>query len=76
MDFDDIKLGDLIEFRRNSASLEFVNTGIFLGTKSDLTHSGMNKYTRLHILELGGRFFTVIYWSEKDKITKLVSFSH
>lgn len=77
MDFNEFKLGDMIEFKRvsSSSSSSLINIGIFLGIKNDLTPSSMSNYMRLHMLELGGKIFSVICWTEKDKITKLVSIS-
>ena len=73
MKFDDLKLGDLIEFKRVSSLVPdtFVNVGIFLGAKDDLAPSSMSNYMRLYMLELGGRLFSVICWIEKDTITKI-----
>ena len=73
MNLDDHKAGDLIEFRRRAARVtdSLVNVGIFLGLTWDITPTGVEKYARLHMLELGGRAFSVICWIEKDAITKL-----
>jgi hypothetical protein len=73
MDFNAFKLGDLIEFRRCAPYLSdsFVNRGVFLGFEWDITPSGVGNYIRLYMLEFGGRFFSVICWIERDRITKI-----
>ena len=73
MNLDDHRAGDLIEFRRCAPRVtdSLINVGIFLGLTWDITPTGVGKYVRLHMLELGGKMFSVICWIEKDTITKL-----
>ena len=73
MGLEDLKIGDLILFTRHNSypNLSKVSAGIFLGSKSDLTPSRMDTYTRIYMFELGGRFFSLLFWAEKDKIEKI-----
>lgn len=73
MCFDDYITGDLIEFKRRMSYSddEFISFGILLGFQNDLTPSNMTNYIRVHMLELGGKISSVIFWTEKDTITKI-----
>lgn len=71
--FDDLRPGELIQFQRVTPCLadHIINRGLFLGFTWGITPSGVGSYARLHMLEFGGRLFSVICWIEKDTITKI-----
>ena len=73
MGLEDLKTGDLMRLIRHNQhpNLNSVSVGIFLGSKSDLTPARMSSYIRIHMLELGGKIFSVIYWIEKDRVEKI-----
>ena len=74
MDFKNFISGDLIEFRRCAPNLSesFVNFGIFLGHEQNTTPSGVDSYIMIYMLELGGSFFSLILWPDRDKIIKIM----
>ena len=74
MDFKSFKAGDFVKFSRRDStfkSLDKTNFGILLGLTHDVTPSGMENYVRVHMLEMGGRIFSVLYWKNHDRLDKI-----
>ncbi len=73
MNFDTFKVGDFVKLIRKDSThaIKKENVGVLLGLTHDLSPTRMQNYIRIHLLEVGGKIFSVIYWIDHDVLIKI-----